>query len=136
MSDGENDKEREAAPQLSAREESEVIDILHQILEDIDPCQLSAYTILERLRDEYESEYVAILCVNRSITPYKDAILNEIDAYVAAKQKENANDEKTNETSDNSSLNRIYIVSSELQAITKQSECSGKEVRFLFTVNE
>ena len=56
MSDGENDKEREAASQLSAREESEVIDILHQILEDADPCQLSAYTILERLRDEYESE--------------------------------------------------------------------------------
>ena len=56
MSDGENDKEREAASQLSAREESEVIDILHQILEDADPCQLSAYTILERVRDEYESE--------------------------------------------------------------------------------
>ena len=56
MSDGANDKEREAASQLSAREESEVIDILHQILEDADPCQLSAYTILERLRDEYESE--------------------------------------------------------------------------------
>lgn len=74
--------------------------------------------------------------VNCSIGPYKDAILNEIDAHVAAKQKENEKDEQINETSDTSSLNRIYIVSSELQAITKQSECSGKEVCYLFTMNE
>ena len=74
--------------------------------------------------------------MNCSIGPYKDAILNEIDAYVAAKQKENEKDEQTNETSDTSSLNRIYIDSSELQPITTKNEISAKEVCYLFTMNE
>ena len=132
ISDGDNDKESRTSVQLSSREESEVIDILHQILEDADPYQLSTYTILERLRDECDSEYAPNLSMICSIDPYKDFIIHEIDMYVAAKQKENARDDMAQESSENPSLDTIFIVSNELQAITKQSQCSGKEVWTLY----
>lgn len=57
------------------------------------------------------------------VDDYGEEIMAEIDQYIHQGRQRETKEEDP-------SLNRIYIVSKELETITGEQECSGKEVSF------
>lgn len=56
---------------------------------------------------------------------YKERILKEIQTYIEENRQEKEIDSATKE---NSSLDTIYLLSTELQGVVGKTECTGREV--------
>lgn len=121
-------QEQQESAQQQEEAESEVMDILMQVLDDINPAQYNTDMVLQRMREECGEECTSRAVVTHRVEVYRDAIVQRIDAFVSTKRKEASDEDISNETTSNPSLDAVYTVSSELQSITGKEECTGREV--------
>lgn len=130
--DGSSGEKSSREQQESARQqeeaESEVMDILMQVLDDVNPALYNTDMVLQRMREECGEECTLRVVVTHRVEMYRDAIVQNIDAFVSAKRKETSDEDISNETTSNPSLDAVYTISSELQSITGKEECTGREV--------